>query len=152
MAHRRRRRYIVRVIVRGGVPTALLGCLLAGGCASTGAVPSPFPRPGGAPPATAPAPPDTSSTPPSAAPAPAPALDGYSIAGTALALRGAPYRDGGGDPGGFDCSGFVWYVFGQHGVKVPRTVGNQYRSERDVPADRIEPGDLVFFTTVAAGA
>jgi cell wall-associated NlpC family hydrolase len=93
------------------------------------------------------------SAPPSpGAPASPPPLDGYSIAGTALALRGAPYRDGGGDPAGFDCSGFVWYVFGHHGVKVPRTVGDQYRAGREVAADRIEPGDLVFFTTVAAGA
>jgi cell wall-associated NlpC family hydrolase len=141
------RRYIVRVLSRCGFLTALLGSLLAGACASTGAVPAPFPRPAEASPSPA-------AAPSSAAPAPpaAPALDGYSIAGTALTLRGTPYRDGGGDPSGFDCSGFVWYVFGQHGVKVPRTVGDQYRAGRGVPADHIEPGDLVFFTTVAAGA
>jgi cell wall-associated NlpC family hydrolase len=138
----------VRVLYRGGVLTALLGGVLAGACASTGAVPSPFPRPASSSPAPTPAPAPPA---PGASPSAAPSLDGYSIAGTALSFRGTPYRDGGGDPGGFDCSGFVWYVFGQHGVKVPRTVGEQYRAGREVPSDHIEPGDLVFFATVAPG-
>lgn len=133
-----------------GLLTLLLMSIVAAGCAATGAVPAPFPRPSG-PVATPPQ--DTPSTGVADShPAPQPGIDGYSIAGTALALRGAPYRDGGGDPAGFDCSGFVWYVYAQHGVKVPRTVGDQYRAGREVAADRIEPGDLVFFATVAAGA
>jgi cell wall-associated NlpC family hydrolase len=76
----------------------------------------------------------------------------YSITGTALGLRGTPYRDGGADPGGFDCSGFVQYVFAQHGVIVPRKVIEQFRAGRDVSSSQLEPGDLVFFTTVAPGA
>jgi peptidoglycan endopeptidase LytE len=67
-------------------------------------------------------------------------------------LRGAKYRDGGSDPSGFDCSGLVQYVFGQNGVRVPRTVTEQFRAGRDVDPASIEPGDLVFFTTVTAGA
>ena len=47
---------------------------------------------------------------------------GYEVSGTALELRGTPYRNGGTDPSGFDCSGFVWYVFGLHGLAIPRTV------------------------------
>jgi cell wall-associated NlpC family hydrolase len=62
-----------------------------------------------------------------------------------------PYRNGGADPQGFDCSGFVWYVFGRHGVALPRTVGEQFRAGRPQPGG-LEPGDLVFFTTVAPGA
>ncbi len=77
---------------------------------------------------------------------------GYGVAGTALSLRGAPYKNGGSDPAGFDCSGFVRYVFGQNGVAVPRTVIDLYRSGQQVSARQLEPGDLVFFTTVSPGA
>ena len=74
------------------------------------------------------------------------------MTGTALGLRGAPYRNGGADPSGFDCSGFVQYVFAQHGVIVPRKVSDMYHAGKDVKPDQLEPGDLVFFTTVAPGA
>lgn len=124
----------------GTAAAALAALLAAGGCASTGAVPRPFPRPGGGPPA------------PAVPPASAGVADGYALAGTALQLRGVPYRNGGSDPAGFDCSGFVWYVFAQHGVAMPRTVDGQFRAGRPVRADALEPGDLVFFSTVAPGA
>jgi cell wall-associated NlpC family hydrolase len=71
---------------------------------------------------------------------------------TALELRGVPYRFGGEDPGGFDCSGFVRYVFEQHAVALPRTVTEQYLVGRDVGDDAIRAGDLIFFSTVAPGA
>lgn len=77
---------------------------------------------------------------------------GYAIAGTALSLRGTPYRSGGADPTGFDCSGLVQYVFAQHGVDVPRTVADQFDAGRSVPEDQLQPGDLVFFATVSRGA
>ena len=77
---------------------------------------------------------------------------GYEVAGTALSLRGAPYRNGGSDPAGFDCSGFVKYVFEQNGVAVPRTVTDQYHAGQQVGGPQLEPGDLVFFTTVSPGA
>jgi cell wall-associated NlpC family hydrolase len=77
----------------------------------------------------------------------------YSLTGTALSLRGTPYRNGGHDPSGFDCSGFVSYVFGQYGIAVPRTVNDQYHAGREVdPQQGLQPGDLVFFTTVSPGA
>jgi cell wall-associated NlpC family hydrolase len=69
-----------------------------------------------------------------------------------MSLRGAPYRNGGSDPSGFDCSGFVSYVFAQQGLALPRTVAEQYDAGRGVPADSLAPGDLVFFSTVAPGA
>jgi cell wall-associated NlpC family hydrolase len=134
----------------------LLG-LSAAGCASTGAVPRPFPVPGNAAPAPTPqsgdvAAADPSPSPPAAPTPPVAAADGYAISSTALSLRGAPYRNGGADPGGFDCSGFVQYVFGQHGLTMPREVRKQYDRGRSVEARALEPGDLVFFTTVAPGA
>jgi cell wall-associated NlpC family hydrolase len=121
----------------------------AAGCATTGAVPQPFPRPGG-----------SHADPTGHSPAPAPAevsghtrvADGYAIAGTALGLRGAPYRNGGSDPSGFDCSGFIWFVFGQNGIRVPRTVSEQAREGIEVSPAAVEPGDLVFFSTQSSGA
>ncbi len=132
-------------------------------CASTGTVytPRPFPTPGDkpvantpppAPPANAPA---TPSSPATSAPGPrvpSGSADGYALSSVALSLRGAPYRNGGADPNGFDCSGFVRYVFGQNGVALPREVREQYRVGKGVERSRLEPGDLVFFSTVAPGA
>lgn len=113
-------------------------------CATTGGVPEPFPRPGPRPTrAPAPKPVATSGT---TLPA-----DGYSIAGTALGLRGAPYRNGGSDPRGFDCSGLIEYVFSQHGIAIARTVEEQHRAGTDVPFQDIQPGDLVFFDTTGDG-
>ena len=77
---------------------------------------------------------------------------GYEVSGTALALRGTPYRNGGADPNGFDCSGFVWYVFAQHGLPLPRIVEDQFQVGRNVDPANLEPGDLVFFSTVTRGA
>jgi cell wall-associated NlpC family hydrolase len=76
---------------------------------------------------------------------------GYEISGTALTLRGKPYRSGGADLNGFDCSGLVRYVFAQHGVALPRTVAEQYLAGGEVAAPDIQPGDLVFFSTAANG-
>jgi cell wall-associated NlpC family hydrolase len=66
---------------------------------------------------------------------------------TALSYRGVPYRNGGSDPSGFDCSGFVQWVFAQHGMKVPREVRDQYDLGRKIGRTDIRPGDLVFFDT-----
>jgi cell wall-associated NlpC family hydrolase len=79
-------------------------------------------------------------------------VDTYALTGTALSLRGAPYRNGGTDPGGFDCSGFTQYVFGHHGIALPREVKEQFATGLVLRADEIAPGDLMFFTTVAPGA
>ena len=124
-------------------------------CASTGVVytPKPFPMPGERPGAVAiPAPAPEAPAPPTAPVAPAASADGYALSGTALSLRGAPYRNGGIDPNGFDCSGFVRYVYQQHGVPMPREVREQFRVGKNVDRGRLEPGDLVFFSTVAPGA
>ena len=119
---------------------ACLAC--ASACASTGAVPRPFPTPGGSPPPVAAVPsPETRTS-----------FDGYVVTGTALALRGTPYRNGGTDPTGFDCSGFTQYVFAQHGVPLPREVREQFKFGRSVNPDEVAPGDLLFFRTGSHGA
>jgi cell wall-associated NlpC family hydrolase len=79
-------------------------------------------------------------------------MDAYALTGTALALRGTPYRDGGSDLNGFDCSGFTQYVFEQYGVKLPRGVREQFRMGRSVRLEEVAPGDLLFFTTTEPGA
>ncbi len=71
---------------------------------------------------------------------------------TALALRGTPYRNGGGDPSGFDCSGFVQWIFAQHATRLPRETQQQFQVGSAVTLEHIQPGDLVFFETVARGA
>jgi cell wall-associated NlpC family hydrolase len=78
-------------------------------------------------------------------------FDGYALAGTALALRGIPYRNGGTDPSGFDCSGFTQYVFSQYGVALPREVREQYRVGKTIGPEELAPGDIVFFSTTEPG-
>jgi cell wall-associated NlpC family hydrolase len=121
-------------------------------CASTGAVPRPFPG-AALPPVAAPSgeeptlPGVATAPPPVAVPAAAPA-----VVRTALALRGTPYRNGGSDPGGFDCSGFVQWIFNEHGVRLPREVRDQFSVGRTVNLADVEAGDLLFFETVSRGA
>jgi cell wall-associated NlpC family hydrolase len=65
---------------------------------------------------------------------------------------GVPYVWGGEDPSGFDCSGYVQYLYGLHGVQLPRTADVQFMAGRSVPRGQEQPGDLVFFETYAPGA
>lgn len=81
-----------------------------------------------------------------------PAALGHRLVASALDLRGVPYRNGGIDLKGFDCSGLVAFVFRQHGLTVPRQTSAQFTAGRKIDKDKIQPGDLVFFSTVASGA
>ena len=174
MPNRSIRRYQARL-----GPFVVAGAVFTTACASTGAIPRPFPMPGAAaPPRIADAPPPTGEvaetgigenerrtggsgaepkscatcTGPESCATCSPPVDAYALTGTALALRGTPYRNGGTDPGGFDCSGFTQYVFGQHGIALPRDVKDQFETGKAVKPTEIAPGDLIFFSTVAPGA
>ncbi|MCR5030700.1 MAG: C40 family peptidase [Selenomonadaceae bacterium] len=67
------------------------------------------------------------------------------IAATAMQYLGVPYVYGGSTPDGFDCSGFVRYVFQQAGVPLPRVADDQYMLGTPVAFDNLRTGDLVFF-------
>jgi len=73
------------------------------------------------------------------------------LVATALGLRGAPYRNGGSSPEGFDCSGFTQYVFAHHGVAIPRDTEAQFEAGDAITDEAIEAGDLLFFSTTDSG-
>ena len=118
----------------------LLATLLAAGCASSGAMPKPFPG------ATTPGVPASEPAPGIAEPSPSTEPGTLALA-SALELRGVPYRNGGSDPNGFDCSGLVQWVFAQNGRALPREVREQFRVGREIDADDVRAGDLLFFDT-----
>jgi cell wall-associated NlpC family hydrolase len=88
--------------------------------------------------------------PPPAPPAPPPqaALRGPQEAALERALGafdGAPYRAGGSALDGVDCSGLIQAVFYQAGLKLPRTVAQQFSEGRPVASGELRFGDVVFF-------
>jgi probable lipoprotein NlpC len=63
--------------------------------------------------------------------------------------RGAPYRYGGVDGKGFDCSGLVYRSFQDaFSVSVPRSTATLYNWAEKIEAGALQPGDLVFFATL----
>jgi peptidoglycan DL-endopeptidase CwlO len=111
----------------------LIASAVLGGCATSGNVPRPRPFP----------------TPTSTVETPAAVPE---LLATALALRGTPYVNGGSEPTrGFDCSGFVQWVFARHGTSLPRETREQYDEGQRVDRDEVRPGDLLFFETVSRG-
>ena len=118
-------------------PAALVLIALWGaGCASSGAVPKPFP---GAPTAAG--------QPAAAPPGIAEASPGTMALATALDQQGIPYRNGGSDPNGFDCSGLVQWAFARNGRALPRETRQQFLVGREIDRDDVKAGDLVFFDT-----
>lgn len=77
---------------------------------------------------------------------PAPVASGNmsTLLATANSLLGTPYRWGGAAPGGFDCSGFIYYVYNQAGVSIPRTNTTGYDAI-SYAVSSPQVGDLVFF-------
>ncbi|HLS67069.1 MAG TPA: NlpC/P60 family protein [Pseudogracilibacillus sp.] len=72
-----------------------------------------------------------------------------SVIHTATSLIGTPYSWGGTSPNGFDCSGFIQFVYDQHDITIPRTVNEIWNFATEVGEPSI--GDLVFFETYQAG-
>jgi cell wall-associated NlpC family hydrolase len=70
---------------------------------------------------------------------------GDTIADLASSYVGTPYVWGGTSPAGFDCTGFVQFVYRQVGSFLPRTEAGQLAAGARVPADELEPGDVVVF-------
>lgn len=64
---------------------------------------------------------------------------------TARKYTGTRYVYGGSTPKGFDCSGFVQYVYRQNGYTLPRTSAEQSNAGKKVDRKDLKPGDLVFF-------
>ena len=71
---------------------------------------------------------------------------------TAAQYKGVPYVFGGTTPRGFDCSGYVQFVFAKHGIRLTRTADTQAKEGKFVSKKNLKPGDLVFFTTYEPGA
>ncbi len=61
-------------------------------------------------------------------------------------FMGVPYRWGGTTPSGFDCSGYIYYVFKEFGLELPRVSRYQQRDSTPVEFEDLKPGDLIFFS------
>jgi cell wall-associated NlpC family hydrolase len=116
--------------------------MLTAACASTGAHPKPFPTPAAR----------VRSLPADQEFAESGDASGSLVVRTAMQFRGVPYRDGGSDPAGFDCSGFTQYVFARAGAALPREVRDQFRAGSPIDRGAQQPGDLVFFATTGSSA
>jgi cell wall-associated NlpC family hydrolase len=87
----------------------------------------------------------TTAEPVAAATTPAPVARYGGVVGIAMQYLGTPYVYGGASPSGFDCSGFVMYVYAQLGVSLPHNAAAQYGVGTPVDRSQLQPGDLVFF-------
>ena len=65
----------------------------------------------------------------------------------AKSFVGSPYRYGGQSPKGFDCSGYLKYVYRNLGIEMPRTAAEQYNKGKKINENEAKPGDLVAFAS-----
>ena len=76
---------------------------------------------------------------------PAPRSAGELAAVAAVRQIGAPYRYGGANSNGFDCSGLVHFAYAQAGVRTPRTTGDLWRQLSPIGMGELKVGDILFF-------
>ena len=77
------------------------------------------------------------------------------IAETAMQHLGTRYTWGGASAGGFDCSGYTMYIYGQYGYSLPHTASGQWQSgigAKVYSISELQPGDLVFFNDPSRNA
>lgn len=72
-------------------------------------------------------------------------VSGQDILNYLMQFVGQPYVWGGQAPGGFDCSGLMWYGMQHFGVSIPRTSNAQLAATRSIPLAQTQVGDMVFF-------
>ena len=70
---------------------------------------------------------------------------GSNIVDLAYSLLGRPYVSGGTSPSGFDCSGFVQYVYAQNGISISRSVSTQVNDGVGIPYNEAQPGDILIW-------
>jgi cell wall-associated NlpC family hydrolase len=71
------------------------------------------------------------------------------VVATAKQYIGTPYVFGGATPAGFDCSGYVMFVYAQYGINLAHSVPLQDAAGTTIPTSEAQPGDVVIFNSEA---